>query len=269
MTVHARCPHQIQSVPTAQFMGCNVAKCSSSEALAWMIAAVHNRSTTYVVTLNAQYLWLMHRDEQFRRHVLAAGLAIPEYSIVWGARRLGISGLQHIGGIDLLRAFLQFAPREGFRVYLLGARTEVVRTLAEQLTGKWGSALVSGWHDGFLQPADEARVAHEISTLRPDAVFVAMGVPRQDHWIQRYASSLAIPLCMGVGGSFDVLAGFKPDTPPWARGRGLEWLYRTSLDPAAYARRYAIQNTWFVCEVYRERLRRLRREGASGGANAG
>lgn len=238
-------------------MGCPVAACSYTETLEWMSAAIKQRSPTYVVTLNAQYLWQMHHDDAFREYVLSAGLIIPEYAVVWGARRLGISTLQHIGGIVLLRNFLKMSSERKFRVYLLGAKKEVVASLAKQLIQQFGVNLVSGWHDGFLTPAEELNVAKEIQQLKPDVVFVAMGVPKQERWIQQYGQSLRIPLCMGVGGSFDVLAGFKPDTPSWARGKGIEWLYRIYLDPCAYLRRYMIVNTWFVSQVYQEKARRL------------
>ena len=244
------------ALPTVTLLGCPVAACAPSCALEWMVSAVEQRRPTYVVTLNAQYLWQMARDAAFREYVLSAGLIVPEYAIVWAARRLGTPGLEHIGGITLLREFLDVASRKGFRVYLLGAKTEVVATLAEQLRRRHGPGFVAGWHDGYLSPADEEEVGREVRQLRPDAVFVAMGLPRQDWWIRKHGSALGVPLCMGVGGSFDVLAGLKPDAPLWARGRGLEWLYRIYLDPRAYLRRYMTVNAWFVLQVYRARLRR-------------
>lgn len=245
---------------TIKFMGCLVAACSYTETLEWMSAAIKRCSPTYVVTLNAQYLWQMHNDSAFREYVLSAGLIVPEYAVVWGARRLGISALQHIGGIVLLRNFLKMSSERKFRIYLLGARKEVVNSLAKQLIRQFGVDLVAGWHNGFLTPAEELNVVKEIQQIKPDAVFVAMGLPKQEQWIQKYGQSLCIPLCMGVGGSFDVLAGFKPDTPSWARGKGIEWLYRIYLDPRAYLRRYIIVNTWFVLQVYREKVRRLFRK---------
>jgi N-acetylglucosaminyldiphosphoundecaprenol N-acetyl-beta-D-mannosaminyltransferase len=237
------------------FMGCPVATCSYPEALGWMSMAVQRRSPTYLVTLNATYLRQLHRDESFRHHVLSAGLVVPEYAVVWGARRLGVSTLHHIGGISLLRDFLKVSSHRAFSVYLLGARREVVSALAERLSHQLGPDLVVGWHHGFMSDTEETSVAREIMELKPDVVFVAMGVPKQDLWIQRYGQALGIPLCMGVGGSFDVLSGFKADTPRWARGRGLEWLYRAVREPRAYLRRYLVANTWFVLQTYRQKLR--------------
>jgi N-acetylglucosaminyldiphosphoundecaprenol N-acetyl-beta-D-mannosaminyltransferase len=243
-------------LPKILFLDAPVTACPHERAVEWLLDAAAQRTPAYAVTLNAQYLWQMSRDDAFRRYVLAAGMVAPEYAIVWGARQLGLHGLHHLGGILLLRDFLERAPARGLRVYLLGARPEVVGAFAAQLAQRHGPGFVAGWHDGFLTPEVEQAVADEIERLRPDAVFVGMGLPRQDQWIERYGARLGIPLCMGVGGSFDVLAGFKPDTPAWARGRGLEWLYRIYLDPRAYLQRYLTVNTWFVSQVLRRKLAR-------------
>lgn len=234
-------------------MGVRVAVCSHAEALTWMADAVERGSPTYVVTLNAQYYRQMHKDDEFRKHVQLAGLACPEFYVVWAARRLGIATLQHIGGINLLRDFLQLSAERGFRVYLLGAAPAVADALAVKVSEQYGGGLLAGHHHGYLAGDDATRVAEEILRVRPDAVFVAMGVPRQDLWIREYGRTLGIPLCMGVGGSFDVLAGFKRDTPSWARGRGLEWLYRICVDPRAYLRRYMDHHVWFFLEICRQK----------------
>lgn len=242
------------ALPTVMFMGCPVAACEYTAALDWMASAVEQRSSTYIVTLNAQYLWQMAHDADFKDYVLKAGLVVPEYAVVWGARRLGMVNLRHIGGINLVKDFLNLCPTKGFRVYLLGAKKSVVGALADQLARRFGPDLVVGWHDGYLSPDVEKYVGQEIEHLRPDVVFVAMGLPKQDRWIRSNGRALGIPLCMGVGGSFDVLARLKPDTPSWARGKGLEWLYRVWLDPRAYLQRYMTVNMWFVAQVYREKL---------------
>ena len=96
----------------------------------------------------------------------------------------------------------------------------------------------------------------QIKTSRSDFLLVAMGTPKQELWIARHKAELGVPVTMGVGGSFDVLAGLKTDTPSWARGHGLEWLYRLALDPRNLWKRYLLTNPWFVYRVLRERLGR-------------
>ena len=254
---------KIQQVPanqpgaqaaTAMFLGCPVTTLNYSEVLEWMSTAVEQRQNTYLVTLNAQYLWEIKRDASLKAHILGAGLIVPEYAIVWGARRLNLADLHYIRGITLTQDFFELSAAKGYRIYLLGAKPEVVSALARQLSQKYGPGLVVGWHDGYLSEEAEANISKEILNLKPDTVFVSMGVPKQDLWIDRYSKSLGIPLCVGTGGTFDVLAGFKPDTPAWAQGKGLEWLYRTYLDPTAYLKRYLVVNSWFLWQVYREKL---------------
>jgi N-acetylglucosaminyldiphosphoundecaprenol N-acetyl-beta-D-mannosaminyltransferase len=103
-------------------------------------------------------------------------------------------------------------------------------------------------------PDIEAAALAEIEAARPDMLFVAFGSPRQEQWIAQHCHQLGVPVSIGVGGTFDVLAGIKPDAPAWARGRGLEWLTRLAQDPRAYARRYLVTNTWFVWQVVKARL---------------
>jgi N-acetylglucosaminyldiphosphoundecaprenol N-acetyl-beta-D-mannosaminyltransferase len=239
---------------TAMFLGCPVTTLNYSQVLEWMSAAVEQRLNTYLVTLNAQYLWEIKRDASLKEHILGAGLIVPEYAIVWGARRLNLANLHYMRGISLTQDFIELSAAKGYRIYLLGAKPEVVSVLADQLSQKYGPELVAGWHDGYLSEETELQISKEIIDLKPDAVFVSMGVPKQDLWIDRYSKSLGIPLCVGTGGSFDVLAGFKPDTPAWAQGKGIEWLYRTYLDPAAYLQRYLVVNTWFLWQIHREKL---------------
>jgi N-acetylglucosaminyldiphosphoundecaprenol N-acetyl-beta-D-mannosaminyltransferase len=252
--LEAQACHLKAQAATVMFLGCPVTTLNYSQVLEWMSAAVEQRRNTHLVTLNAQYLWEIKRDASLKAHILGAGLIVPEYAIVWGARRLNLAPLHYMRGISLTQHFFELSAAKGYRIYLLGAKPEVVAALADQLTQKYGPGLVAGWHDGYLSEETEAQISKDIKRLKPDAVFVSMGVPKQDLWIDRYSKALGIPLCVGTGGSFDVLAGFKPDTPAWAQGKGLEWLYRTYLDPAAYLKRYMVVNTWFLWQVYREKL---------------
>jgi len=243
-----------QEAATVMFLGCPMTTLNYSGGLEWMGTSVEQRWNTYLVTLNAQYLWEIKRDASLKAHILGAGLIVPEYAIVWGARHLTLANLHYMRGISLTQDFIALSAAKGYRIYLLGAKPEVVSSLASQLSQKYGPDLVVGWHDGYLSDATEAKISKEILRLKPDAVFVSMGVPKQDLWIDRYSKALKIPLCVGTGGTFDVLAGFKPDTPAWAQGKGIEWLYRTYLDPATYLKRYLVVNSWFLWQIYREKL---------------
>jgi N-acetylglucosaminyldiphosphoundecaprenol N-acetyl-beta-D-mannosaminyltransferase len=209
-----------------------------------------------VVVTNANKAWQAARDPGLRAILEAAELVVPEWAMAWAARRLGIHGVHHVGGITLMARLLEVAESRGRSVYLLGAAPDVVEALATRLQRERPGLRLVGWHHGYL--GDEAaweRVVATIERLRPDLLFVAMGSPLQELRIDDLAARLpTLRVAMGVGGSFDVLAGRKKDAPAWARGRGLEWLYRLAQDPTRLGRRYLVTNTWFVGTVLRDWL---------------
>jgi N-acetylglucosaminyldiphosphoundecaprenol N-acetyl-beta-D-mannosaminyltransferase len=217
-------------------------------------AAVGGRAYRVLVT-NANKAWQAARDPGLRAVLDTADLAVPEWAMAWAARRLGIDGVHHVGGITLMARLLEVAEGRGRTVFLLGARPDVVDALARRLGRERPALRLVGWHHGYLDDAGWEGVVGEIGAARPDLLFVAMGSPLQEHRIAELADRLpTLRVAMGVGGSFDVLAGLKKDAPAWARGRGLEWVYRLAQDPRRLWRRYLVTNPWFVATVLRERL---------------
>lgn len=209
---------------------------------------------TRILVTNANKAWLASRSPRLREILCAAELVIPEWAMVWAARRLGLGPLHNVGGIGLMSRLLEEADRRGWSVYLLGARPEVVETLASKVRAERPGLDLVGWHHGYLDPELDQRVRAELADLRPDLLFVALGSPRQEEWIADAWPEIGVGAALGVGGSFDVLSGFKRDAPRWLHGNGLEWLFRLSQDPRRLWKRYLITNTWFVWSVYRERL---------------
>lgn len=209
-----------------------------------------------VLVTNANKAWQAARDPRLLGILESAELAVPEWAMVWAARRLGIAGVHHVGGIRLMARLLEVAETRGRSVYLLGGRREVVDALAARLGRERPALRLVGWRDGYPDDDGWDATVAEIGELRPELLFVAMGSPLQELRIDELARRLpSLRVAMGVGGSFDVLSGQKKDAPAWARGRGIEWLYRLAQDPARLWRRYLITNSWFVATVLRERLR--------------
>ena len=244
----------IQQSERFLFLGCPVDSLTIPQTLEWIAAAVSERQPHQIAVVNANKLYLMARQPELREVVQTSDLIIPEWAVVWGAQKLGLPKLTHSGGLLVAKAFMPYAALKGLRPYLLGATSEVVDALARKLQGDYPELTIAGFHHGYLTtPEIEAAVVEDIKQSKPDVLFVAMGSPKQELWIHRYRDSLRVPVSIGVGGSFDVLAGLKQDTPAWARGRGLEWVYRLAQNPKAYWKRYLITNTWFVWQVLKSR----------------
>ena len=243
------------------FLGCPVDRVTTADAVRWIETAIGERKPRQIAVVNANKLYWMARHERLRDIVVNSALVVPEWAIVWGARRLNLPPVPHSGGILILRDFIPVAAEGNHRVYFFGATQEVVTALAEKLRRDHPRLQIAGFHHGFINtPEIEREVIDDIKRSRPDVLFVALGSPRQEIWIADHIEELGVPVSIGVGGSFDVIAGLKRDTPSWARGRGLEWLYRLSRNPRAYWKRYLTTNAWFIAQVLRARLRGRRAE---------
>lgn len=224
-------------------------------AVELLAGRIRSRTPTLVAVTNANKAWLAARDDRLRGILEAADLAVPEWAMVWAARRLGVGPLHHVGGLTLMEALLERAARDGWTVYLVGATADVLETLQRRLPERYPGLTIVGAHHGHFDAGVGVQVAAGIRAARPDLLFVARGSPRQEYWLAELGPELAgATVAVGVGGSFDVLSGVKKDAPGWMRGRGLEWAYRLAQDPGRLWRRYLVTNTWFVARVLRQRL---------------
>ena len=208
----------------------------------------------HVVAINANKLWLAERVPALETILRRAELVIPEYAVVWACRALGRPVKGHVGGVMLLKALLPWLEREQVPIYFLGAKPEVLEQMKSRLGVVHPGLVIAGMHSGYFAPEQEKEIVGEINVAQAAVLFVAMGTPRQELWIERHRQELRVQVVMGVGGSFDVLAGIKKDAPPWVR-HGWEWLYRLLQDPRNLWKRYLTTNPWFVYRVLRERLR--------------
>jgi N-acetylglucosaminyldiphosphoundecaprenol N-acetyl-beta-D-mannosaminyltransferase len=236
------------------FLGHPVDNPTMEEALATMEEFISAGVPRYIVAINASKLWRMEHDPLLEAVVRGASLLIPEKAIVTGSSILGLPIRHHVGGSMLLEAFLPVAERNDYRIYFLGARPAVIERLINKVRQDYPRLQIAGWHHGYLSADDDRRVTEEIQKLHPDALFIAMGTPKQEFWIAEHIQTLCVPVCMGVGGSFDVLSGFKKDAPEWVRAIAMEWLYRLLQDPKNLWKRYLTAIPWFLHKVVRARL---------------
>ncbi len=239
--------------PRHRILGLPVDALSTDDCVELVAAAIEQDRRCRVMVTNANKSWLAARDARLREVLEEAELVIPEFATVWAARVLGVPGVEFVSGILLMRRLLEEAERRSWRCYFLGAQPAVVSALVARLGRERPALRIAGSHHGYVDEAVSAKVRQELCSLRPDVLFVAMGSPRQEHWMAQLPERSA-RVSIGVGGSFDVLAGMRRDTPSWMRGNGLEWIYRLAQDPRHYARRYFTVNPWFVLNVLKEKM---------------
>jgi len=194
-----------------------------------------------VVTLTPEMCVRAHDDPEFRRIIDNAAVVVADgVGVVWGHGRLTSKRPEKIPGIDLAAWALEEVDRIAERVYLLGARPEVVEKAAESIGANHPRLSVAGWRDGYFAPEDEKEVVSAIASTSPHLLLVGMGSPKQEMFIARYLTDLRCAVAMGVGGSFDVWEGGVRRAPAIFRKTGTEWVYRVLTQPGARMRRLPI-----------------------------
>jgi N-acetylglucosaminyldiphosphoundecaprenol N-acetyl-beta-D-mannosaminyltransferase len=204
---------------------------------------------------------MMRRDPELAQACRAGQLIVADgMSVVWALWASGQPVPERVAGVDLMAHLLAAAGRHRLRVFFLGARREVVSKLAERSRAKYPGLEIAGFRDGYFGPDDHSRIVEEIRASGADILFVGMPSPFKETWCERHRERLQVPVIVGVGGSFDVLAGFIKRAPRWVQSAGLEWVWRLSMEPRKLWKRYLTTNSQFIwfagLEVFARRLRR-------------
>lgn len=211
------------------------------------------------VVINASKVNLMEKDAELRKIVNDCPLINADgASILWAAKKLGIPLTERVTGIDLFHRLIQKAEEKGYRVYLFGAREEVVGEVRRILTEKHPHLIIAGTRNGYFTEEDEPQIVADIAASRADMLFVAFSSPKKEYWVHKYLEQLHVPFVMGVGGTFDVVAGVTKRAPEWMQRHGLEWFYRFIQEPRRMWRRYILGNCQFVRLTYRYRAQQYK-----------
>jgi N-acetylglucosaminyldiphosphoundecaprenol N-acetyl-beta-D-mannosaminyltransferase len=242
------------------FLGVRIDPLTMEHALQRVDEAIRRRERLQIGVVNAAKIVNMRRDEGLRRDVLSSDLVLADgMSVVWAGRLLGHRLPERVAGIDLMLAMLERGHTLGYRVYCLGATEEILDKAAARILADYPGVTLAGKHHGYFAPEEEEAVADEIAAARPDILFVAMTSPKKEQFLARWSGRIGVPVCHGVGGSFDVLAGHVQRAPRGWQRLGLEWLFRVKQEPARLWRRYLVTNTLFCALVLSEGIRHLPR----------
>jgi exopolysaccharide biosynthesis WecB/TagA/CpsF family protein len=220
-----------------------------------------------VVTANAAVLCQMRRDPELGAACRRADLLVADgMSVVWTSRLAGIPFPERVAGIDLMSRLLEEASALGLSAYFLGARAEVVAELVRRCAKSFPGLTVAGSHHGYFAPAEHDRIVAQVRESEAHLLFVGMPSPFKETWCERHRLQLNVPVMMGVGGSFDVLAGYVPRAPRRVQSLGLEWLWRLAMEPRRMWRRYLTTNLEFAWRAAGE-IRKHRAARAGAGAH--
>lgn len=212
---------------------------------------VENKKT-YVVTANAEIAMYAKENVSYFNIITKADYIVPDgIGVVKGAQILKKEIKERVPGIELMVDLLKIADKFNQKVYFYGAKNEVIEKMIKRIKSDYPNINIVGYSNGYINDADN-KITDEIINLEPDYIFVAKGAPLQDEWINKVIQKTDKGLFMGVGGSFDVLAGVVKRAPEIWQKLNLEWLYRIAGDPKRWKRSMALPK--FVIEVLKLRI---------------
>ncbi|GLV57449.1 WecB/TagA/CpsF family glycosyl transferase [Dictyobacter sp. S3.2.2.5] len=234
--------------PPVYILGVRVDRLTQRQVLAYLeqiLSSAHASPTPppcqQIITVNPEFVMAARKNPLFRTCINQAALVMADgIGIVLAARFLRQPTPERVTGVDTLRELARLCAEQGYRMFLLGAAPGVAEIAGERLRNLYPDLQIAGSYAGSPSVEEEQDILERIRAARADVVCVAYGAPAQDLWIYRNLARLPVALAMGVGGSFDFLAGRQRRAPLWMRKSGLEWLYRLYREPWRWRRMLAL-----------------------------
>lgn len=252
--------HALKSL-TIELFDIPIQALTMQQALDVIHSAIIDRKPLQIGVVNAAKIVNMHRDPDLKRDVLSSNLILADgVAVVWASRMLRRPLPERVAGIDLMYGMFERGNRHGYRVYCLGATEEISARVAEELEKHYPGVKLAGRHHGYYTREQEHEVAEEIARSEADILLVAMTSPKKERFLARWSDIIKTPVCHGVGGSFDVMAGKVSRAPVLWQKMGLEWLYRVFQEPRRLWRRYLVTNTLFCFMTIKALVNRDRRQ---------
>lgn len=241
-----------------QILGVPVDCVDMSRALDTVDELVRGERPGTVLAVNPEKIIRSQSDTILRRSLESAALLIPDgIGVVLAVRLLHGEPVERVPGAELMPAICARAAERGYRVFLLGASEVVNAGAARALQDRFPGIAIAGRQHGYVGEADMPAVVDAIHRSHSNVLFVALGSPRQELWMEQYLPQLPhVRVCQGVGGTFDVLAGHVRRAPALFRKLHLEWFYRLASQPQRLLRQTALPR--FAWQVARELVRRPR-----------
>ncbi|UCZ52712.1 WecB/TagA/CpsF family glycosyltransferase [Bacillus shivajii] len=234
-------------------LGLKISKLTQQQTVMKILSSVQRKKRMFVVTANPEIVMCAHEEEDYYRILQTADIITPDgIGVVKGARILGERIPERVAGYDLFLKLLKEANEKELSIYLLGAKEIVLAKSVDVIKKDFPNVNIVGHHHGYFNLHDET-IVNEIKDKNPDFVFVALGFPRQEEWISRHISNFEKGVFIGLGGSFDVIAGETLRAPDIWIKLNVEWLYRLIKQPSRWRRMLSLPH--FIIKVLGQKLK--------------
>jgi N-acetylglucosaminyldiphosphoundecaprenol N-acetyl-beta-D-mannosaminyltransferase len=223
-------------------LGVPIDNVSMAEALERIEKFIAEGSLHQIATANADFLRVATKHPDYKQVLSTCDLVVADgMPLVWASRMLGCALRERVAGVDLVQRLAELSQRKQYGIYLLGAEPHVSEVAARRMEN-WGARIVGRMAPAFspLDRFDNEGITATINRANPDILLVAFGSPKQELWIHQNRARLRVPVCIGVGGSLDMLGGAIKRAPTWMQQAGLEWLHRLRMEPRRLASRYIL-----------------------------
>ena len=224
------------------------------ETLEKVDSAITLNKQIHHTVVNAGKVVLMQTDKELEKSVVEADIINADgKAIVWAANLLGHKLPERVSGIDLMEQLVMRSFEKGYKCFFFGATEEVVTKLVNIYKMQYSEDIIAGYRNGYFKKEDEDKIALQIAESGANILFVAITSPKKEIFLNTYKNKLTnVNFIMGVGGSFDVIAGKVKRAPLWMQNSGLEWFYRVVQEPKRMWKRYLVGNTKFICLIIKE-----------------
>lgn len=222
------------------------------------------RNSHHIITVNVSILMMARDDAKLENAISKADLVVVDGKpLVWTSNWLGSPVPQRVSGVDLMRRLLEEgnSRKGGLAIFLLGTTQDRLEVLERVIRERYPNVLISGTRNGYFKPPDYADITTMIRESNTDLLLVGMPAPFKEIWCEEQREALGTPVMLGVGGAFDVMAGFVPRAPRIMQEAGLEWAWRLAMEPKKLFKRYMMTNTAFLILLGKTLLKKsLRRK---------
>lgn len=222
-------------------LGVSVSSLKLLEVVKEVEKSVMNHKPLRIITANAEMIMLAQKNLVLKKSLDHADIVVPDGAgVVWAAKELEKKIIERVAGIDLADELLFESSRKKWKVFFLGAAPTVAEQAKLKIQLKYPGLEIVGTQDGYFSFEKEDEVIRKINESQAEILFVAFGVPKQEIWLDNFNEKLLPIVRMGVGGSFDVMAGQVKRAPQWMQQNSLEWLYRALGQPSRWKRLLAL-----------------------------
>jgi N-acetylglucosaminyldiphosphoundecaprenol N-acetyl-beta-D-mannosaminyltransferase len=236
-----------------EFLGLNFNNITLQEIILQFENFIEKKNPHMIFSINAELLVRANEDHRLRNLYRSAKIATLDGYVAYYAARLFRKPIKEpVSAARMMFEFLPVCNEKKYRIYLLGAKEDVVLKVRDCLCEQYKEINIVGWQNGYFDFNKDEDIVSDIKSKKVDVLFVAMSSPLKENFLSKNIDKMNVPVCIGVGGGFDIIAGECKLAPEWIRKIGMEWFYRFIQEPRRLWKRYLVTNTKFILLILKE-----------------